>query len=284
MILEHVVLFRIENFEQGRTGVAAKVRAQLVDFVEQQHRIHGPGFLHHLNDLAGQGADVRTAMAANLGFVTDAAKRKANELSAGGTRDRLAETGLSDSRGANKAKNRSLRIFNQLTNGEIFQNAILYLFQAKMIFVKNFFRLGEIPDLFRFLFPGHTDEPVNIGSRDRAFGRHRRHRLEAVQFLQRFLFSLFGHARFFDLLFQLVQFGALILATQFFMNRFDLLVEVILLLRLLHLALHPCLDRAIKLPFFKLDLQNLDQASQPRLRRKQFQQALFVFDRNSQLR
>ena len=74
MILEHVVLFRIENFQQGRARVAAKIRAEFVDFIKQQHRIDGAGFLHHLNDLTRQRADVGAAMAADLGFVTHAAQ------------------------------------------------------------------------------------------------------------------------------------------------------------------------------------------------------------------
>ena len=41
VILERVVLFRIEHFEQRRARVAAEVRAELVDFVEQHHRING---------------------------------------------------------------------------------------------------------------------------------------------------------------------------------------------------------------------------------------------------
>ena len=163
MVLKHVVLFRVENFEQGSARVAAKISAELVDFVEQQHRVHGAGFLHHLDDLAGQGANVRATMAANLGFVTHAAQRQANKLSAGGSRDGFAQTGLADSRRSDKAKNRSFRILYQLAHGEIFKNAILDLIQTKMIFIKNFFALGEVPDFFRFLFPGHTDQPVNVG-------------------------------------------------------------------------------------------------------------------------
>jgi len=64
------------------------------------------------------------------------------------------------------------------------------------------------------------------------------------------LFSLFGHARLFDLFLQLVEFGALVLAAQLFVNRLDLLVEIILFLRLLHLALDARLDGAIELPLF----------------------------------
>src|SRR5215213_2295095 len=35
VILERMVLFRIEHFEQCRTRIATKVRAELIDFVEQ---------------------------------------------------------------------------------------------------------------------------------------------------------------------------------------------------------------------------------------------------------
>src|SRR5688572_2416507 len=73
VILERVVLFRIEHFEQGSTWVAAEVRAKFVDFVEQQHRINRAGLLHHLDDLTGQSADVRATMSANLSFITHAA-------------------------------------------------------------------------------------------------------------------------------------------------------------------------------------------------------------------
>ena len=67
-----MVLFRIEHFEQRRTRVAAEISAELVDFIEQQHRIHRAGFLHHLNNLSGQCADVGATMTANLSFITHA--------------------------------------------------------------------------------------------------------------------------------------------------------------------------------------------------------------------
>src|SRR6185369_17581779 len=76
MILEHVVLFRIQNFQQGRARVAAKVCSQLIDFVEQQHWINRAGLLHHLNDLSGQSSDIGAPVTANFSFVTNAAQRK----------------------------------------------------------------------------------------------------------------------------------------------------------------------------------------------------------------
>jgi len=36
MVSEGVVLLRIQHFEQGRRGIAAKVSPELVDFVEDE--------------------------------------------------------------------------------------------------------------------------------------------------------------------------------------------------------------------------------------------------------
>src|SRR3989442_15457335 len=98
VILEHVILFRIENFQESRTRIATKISSELVDFIKQQNRIHSSGFLHHLNDLSGQRANVGATMATNLSFITDAAQREAHELPSGGSGDRFSETCLTDSR------------------------------------------------------------------------------------------------------------------------------------------------------------------------------------------
>ncbi len=87
VIHEHVVLFRIENFQQRRRRVAAEVGRHLVDFVQHEHRVAHAGFLHHLENLSGQGADVGTPMAANFRFIPHAAQRQAHELASGGLGD-----------------------------------------------------------------------------------------------------------------------------------------------------------------------------------------------------
>jgi hypothetical protein len=61
-------------------------------------------------------------------------------------------------------------------------------------------------------------------------------------------------------------------------NRFDLLVEVVLFLSLLHLAFHARLDRAIELTFLDFGFQQLDQTLEPRLRGEDLEQSLFVFN------
>src|SRR5687767_14628769 len=93
VILKRVVLFRIEYFEQSSTRVAAEVRAELVDLIQQHHWIDSAGFLHHLDDLTGQSADVSTTMSANLSFVTHAAQRQAYELATGCSRSEERRVG-----------------------------------------------------------------------------------------------------------------------------------------------------------------------------------------------
>ena len=82
-----MVLFRIENFQQCRARVATEVRTELVDFIEQQHRINRAGLLHHLNNLTGKGADIGAAMTANFCFITHTTQRQANKLTTGGARN-----------------------------------------------------------------------------------------------------------------------------------------------------------------------------------------------------
>jgi hypothetical protein len=105
-----------------------------------------------------------------------------------------------------------------------------------------------------------------------------------VKLLEGFLLRLFGHARFFDTLAQIFHLGLLVFAAEFLVNRFDLLVEVILLLRFLHLPLDARLNRPVKLSFIHFDFEQFDEPLETTVRREYFQQPLFVFDRDAQLR
>ena len=108
VIAERVVLFRIEHFEQRRRRIAAEVGAELVDLVEDEHRVLRLGAAQALDDLPGQRADVGAAMAADLRLVAHAAERDAHELAAERLRDRARERGLADARRADEAQDRPL--------------------------------------------------------------------------------------------------------------------------------------------------------------------------------
>ena len=137
VIEERVVLFRIEHLEQRRRRVAAEVHRHLVDFVEQEHRVLRPGLLHHLDDLAGEGADVGAAVAADLRFVAHAAERQPHELAVHRARDRLGERGLADSRRAGERQDRRLRLLDQRADGEELEDAVLDLLEAVVVLVED---------------------------------------------------------------------------------------------------------------------------------------------------
>ena len=80
VVAERVVLRRVEHLEQRGRRVAAPVGADLVDLVEHDHRVHRPGVAQRADEPAGQRADVRAPVAADLGLVADAAERHAHEL------------------------------------------------------------------------------------------------------------------------------------------------------------------------------------------------------------
>jgi hypothetical protein len=96
VVAERVVLRRVEHLEQRGRRIAAPVGAELVDLVEQDHRVHRPGVAERAHQPARQRADVRAAVAADLGLVAHAAERHAHELAAERAGDRLADRGLAD--------------------------------------------------------------------------------------------------------------------------------------------------------------------------------------------
>ena len=92
-----------------------------------------------------------------------------------------------------------------------------------------------------------------------------------------FSLHVLGHAGGFDLLLQLVEF-ALFAAAQFLLDGLDLLVEVVLFLRALHLPLDARLDGAVHVQLFDFDVEDVGDAVQPVGGIEDFQQFLLFFD------
>ncbi len=82
---EGVVLLRVQDLEEGGRGVAPEVHGHLVHLVEQEDGVARARLLHHLDDLAGEGADVGAAVAADLGLVAHAAEGEPHELAVRGS-------------------------------------------------------------------------------------------------------------------------------------------------------------------------------------------------------
>ena len=200
VIVERVVLLRIEHFEQRRRRIAAEVHRHLVDLVEHEQRIARADLGQVLDDAARHRADVGAAMAADLRFVAHAAERHADELAVRRLRDRLAERGLADAGRADQAQDRALHLVHALLHGEIFEDAFLDLLEAEMIGVEHFLRALQIAAHLGPLLPRHAEQPVDVVAHDGRFGRHRRHLLELVELGARLGLDRLRHAGAVDLL------------------------------------------------------------------------------------
>ena len=73
VIVELLVLLRVQHLEERRGRVAAVIHAHLVDFVEQKQWVAHTGLGHFLQQLTGHRADVGTPMPANLRLIAHAA-------------------------------------------------------------------------------------------------------------------------------------------------------------------------------------------------------------------
>jgi len=191
-------------------------------------------------------------MAADLGFIVHAAKRKAHELASQRPRDGLAERGLAHAGRSDEAENRTLHVRLQSTHREVIEDAILYFFQVIVIGVEDLFGFEDLDFLPGSLGPGQHGEPLDVVARERIVGGHGRHAREAAQFLERFFLDFVGHAGVVDLLFQIIDVArTLVLLTQFLLDGLHLLAQVILALRLLDAVLHFALNLIAKLLHFK---------------------------------
>ena len=122
-----------------------------------------PHLADRLDDVAGQGADIGAAVAADLALVVHAAQGDAGELAAHGAGDALAEAGLADARRADEAQDRAPALGRQLVDGQKLDDPLLDLLQAVMVLVEHALRLGDVDPVLGRLAPGQLDQRVEIG-------------------------------------------------------------------------------------------------------------------------
>ncbi len=145
MVAEGEVLLRVEDFEQRGGGVAAEVRAELVNLVEHEDGVVGFGLADSLDDAAGERADVGAAVAADLGLVADAAEGDADEFPAERARDGAPERGLAGAGRPDEAEDRPVRVLLQLAHRQVFEDALLDLVEVVVVLVEDLLRRGRCP-------------------------------------------------------------------------------------------------------------------------------------------
>ena len=285
VVVEGVVLLGIEHFEQRRGGIAAPIGAELVDLVQQEQRVGRLGLLHALDDLARHRADIGAAVAADLGLVAHPAERHADEVAPRRTGDRLAERGLADAGRADQAEDRALHLAHALLHGEIFDDSLLDLLQPVMVLVQHALGAAEVALDLGALFPRDVEQPVEVIADHRRLGRHRAHRAQLLELLERLLARLLRQLGLLDALLDLAGLVAAVLAlAELLLDRLELLVEIVLALRLLHLPLDAVADALLDLQDADLALHERVGALQPLLDADRLQQLLLFRDLQREMR
>ena len=208
IVAEGAVLLRVEHFQHRRRRIAVHAGAHLVDLVQHQHAVARARLPDRLDDVAGQRADVGPPMAADLGLVVHAAQADARELAAHGAGDRLAQRRLADAGRSGEAQDRRLAFGRQLAHGQVFDDALLDLFQAEMVVVEHAAGLGDVDRRRLGQRPGQLDQRVEIGADHAPLGRRLRRAFEPAQLLARHRLDVGRHLRLAD---RLVEVGDLLL-------------------------------------------------------------------------
>ena len=199
VVAEGVVLRRVEHLEQRRRRVTPVVGAELVDLVQQDHRVHGTGLGDGPDDPAGQRADVGAPVAADLGLVPDAAERDPGELAAHRAGDRLAQRGLADSGRPAEGQHRTAAaaadelqaaVGPPLAHGQVLDDPVLDVIQARVVGVQHRPRAGDVVGVLGALVPRHLQERVQPGPDPAGLRRLVRAALELRRLLQRRLADL----------------------------------------------------------------------------------------------
>ena len=171
VVAERRVLRRVEDLEQRAGRVAPPVRADLVDLVEQDHRVHRPRVTEGTDQAARERPDVRAPVAADLGLVAQAAERHADELAAHRLGDRLADRGLAGAGGPDQREDGTasrvgfdVALLTELLHRDVLDDPVLDVLEPGVVAVEHLAREHGIELVLGDLLPRHRDDPVEVGA------------------------------------------------------------------------------------------------------------------------
>ncbi|MNI40862.1 hypothetical protein D3C73_950980 [compost metagenome] len=153
-----------------------------------------------------------------------------------------------------------------------------------MIRIQHLLCLQDIQVIFGRLGPRQTQQHIDIIADHAAFSRACRHFFEPVDlFLNLFLYA-FRQFLLFHQTAQLIGFaGPAFLVAKLLLDRFHLLTEIILFLRLLHLLLHPLVDLAFEFQHLTLIVEDIQQLLQTFADINRLQDLLLILDLERQM-
>ena len=158
VVVEGGVLLGVEDFEKGGRGVAVVAHAlYFVNFVEDKDGVADARFFDVLKYAARHSTDIGTAMAADFGFVVEAAECDADVFAVHGFGDAFAEGGFAGAWRTYEAEYGAFEVAFELEDGDVFHDAFLDFFHAVVVAVKNFLGVGGAKVVFAVFVPRHVE-------------------------------------------------------------------------------------------------------------------------------
>ena len=262
MVVERLVLLRVEHFEQRGRRISLVVAAELVQFVQHEHRIDRPCAFHALDDASGERADVGAAVAAYLRLVANAAERHADEFAVEGDGDGAAERGLADAGRSDEADDRGFAVLFELVDGEEFEDSFLHVLEAVVVGVQHGCRDLHVGAFFGRLRPRHAEQPVDVGVGDVVLRRGGRDHIEPFEFLRHDLVRGFGKVRLFDAFRDRDHVGIAVVLAKLLADLLELFPQEELALLLRHGVVDLALDLGPEAQDFKLAVEQDRQEMQ----------------------
>ena len=166
MVAERAVLLAVQDLQQRRRRVALVIGAHLVDLVQEHQRIAGTGLQNAVDNPARHGADIRFPVAADVGFVVDAAEGNPGQLPVQALGDGHGDGRFTGAGGAHQTDDLSRQLRGHLLDGQHLQNPLLHLIQAEMVVVQQLFGRLHVHPLLGALVPGQLQADVQIVADD----------------------------------------------------------------------------------------------------------------------
>ena len=222
-----------------------------------------PGVAQRADDRAGHRADVRPAVAADLGLVAHAADADALELAAERAGDRAPERGLADAGRADEAQDAAGGVGLQPAHGEELEDAVLDLLDVVVVLVEDLARVGEVEVVLGRRVPRQRRDPLEVRPDDAVLGGLRRQLLEALELAVDLAADLLGQRDRVELLAQLAGLRRrLVELAELLADRLELLAQHVLALALVELGLDLVLDLRADRDDLELAREDLDEAAQ----------------------
>ena len=188
VIAEGAVVRGIEYLHEGSRGIPAPVAVELVELVQENHRVVDAGLGEAVDDAPGHGADIRAAMPADLGLVPDASERDANEGAPERGGDAFRDAALAGARRARetedggrlvgglgrRASGRPAHVRPHPADGEVLEDAVLDVPQPVVRALEVLRDAGDVHLRRREPAPRELEDGVEEAADEADLGAHRR--------------------------------------------------------------------------------------------------------------